>query len=79
MKRISTLIVLICVHCSGIAFAQTMPIEECKRIQERIEHYNDLRRKGGSSSQMDSWRASRKKWEDKFREGECKKHGNAVR
>ncbi len=55
-----------------------MSLEACKRLQSEIERYDDLRRKGGSASQMESWKKSRAKLEDKFRAGDCRRHGRAV-
>ncbi len=57
--------------------AQTMTKSRCESLRDEIEHYSSLRRKGGSASQMERWKQERKKLEEKYKEGGCKKYGRA--
>ncbi|MEZ5570663.1 MAG: hypothetical protein R3E64_01460 [Halioglobus sp.] len=61
------------------ARSEPMTLEACKRVKQQIARYDDLRRHGGSITQMEAWKKSRAKQEDKFRKGKCKKYGKAVR
>jgi hypothetical protein len=54
-------------------------LDACKRMRAQIERYDALRRHGGSTTQMESWRKSRANQEEKFRSARCKKYGKAVR
>lgn len=47
--------------------------DACARLKEKIERYQRLRRSGGSSKQMESWKRSLRKAEAKFRENRCRK------
>jgi hypothetical protein len=78
VKRLSIIAMILSLIFSAATIADPMPLDACKRLQSQIESYNDLRRKGGSGSQMESWKKSRKRLEEKFRAGECKRHGRAV-
>ncbi len=46
-------------------------LEECRRLQVEIVHYEDLRRDGGSGRQMDDWKRARRKKESEFRALGC--------
>ena len=61
------------------ATAQTASLEKCRSLQERIERYTRLRRKGGSASQMDSWKRQLRKSEEQFREYGCREFGRELR
>jgi hypothetical protein len=80
MKHITCILVLaLWFHCPAGVQAQSLSLERCKGIREKIERYDVLRRKGGSAAQMDSWRKSRAKLEERFRQGNCRKYGRSVR
>jgi hypothetical protein len=74
-----SVLVALCLHCSTGAQAQSLSLDSCKSIREKIEKYDVLRRKGGSAAQMDSWRKSRAALEERFRLGKCHKYGRSVR
>lgn len=78
MKSLSLFAIVFALSFPTGASADPMSLEACKRLRSQIENYDDLRRKGGSSAQMESWKKSRKRLEEKFRAGECKRHGRAV-
>lgn len=75
MKNILTAAIL-CIATT--AYAQPFSLEECKDIREEINHYEELRRKGGSVTKMESWKKSLRILETQFQEGECIKYGRAV-
>ena len=53
--------------------AQELPLNTCQQIKDRIEHYNDLRKHGGSAQQMERWKIYRKKAKNEFRDNKCSK------
>lgn len=56
------------------ATAQTATLAKCQAVKDRTERYTDLRRKGGSATQMQQWKQQLRASEDRFRRLECKKH-----
>lgn len=56
---------------SPLAVAQSGSVQECQRLQDRIDKYTRLRRKGGSASQMDTWKRERTRAEEAFRQLDC--------
>ena len=73
-----TLLLAVCVLLLWLAppaHAQVLSQPECQQLQDRIEKYTSLRRSGGSARQMESWKRSRKYYEDRFRKGDCYKFG----
>ena len=59
--------------------ARALPLDDCRKIQRKIDHYTALRRGGGSSKQMESWKRKRQEYKDRFRLGNCKRHGFGIR
>jgi hypothetical protein len=60
---------------AGPAGAQKADLETCRKIQAQIDHYTDLRRRGGRASEMERWKQKRSEYEEQFREYACHKHG----
>lgn len=56
------------------AGAQSATLEECQKMKDKIDHYNDLRREGGSGAQMDAWKRARRKLEQRFRDEGCRSY-----
>ena len=80
MKYTTCIVVLaLWLNCPAGVQAQSLSLESCKSIREKIHKYDVLRRKGGSAAQMDSWRKSRAKLEERFRQGKCRKYGRSLR
>jgi hypothetical protein len=52
--------------------AQEASLAQCQALQDRMARYTALRRKGGSASQMESWRNQLRKAEAKFSEKGCR-------
>ncbi len=61
------------------AYPEDRSLDDCRKIQQKIEHYTELRRGGGSIAQMESWKRKRQEYKDRFRQGNCKRHGPGVR
>ena len=61
------------------ADAQELSLAKCQGLKDKIEKYSKLRRGGGSASQMESWKKSRRIYEDKYRDGDCHKYGNKIK
>lgn len=47
-------------------------LETCRRIQAKIDYYTDLKRQGGSSSQINSWHRKRNHYKKQFSYNNCK-------
>ncbi len=54
-------------------YAQDLPLNTCQQIKDRIEHYGDLRKNGGSDLQMERWKISRTRARNEFRDNKCSK------
>ncbi|WP_133300639.1 hypothetical protein [Seongchinamella sediminis] len=71
--RDSLLVLSVCFSGVGAnAFAQQASVEQCQKLRDGIARYDELRRNGGSGSQMDSWKRSRRKLDKQFRKLGCK-------
>jgi hypothetical protein len=46
-------------------------LQQCQKLKDKIEGYDQLRRKGGKGAQMDSWKRSRRELEKAFRAQGC--------
>ncbi len=54
-------------------------LETCQKIRDRIEHYTNLRRAGGTASRMDRWKRLRREQEDAFERRDCRRYGSELR
>lgn len=79
MKQLIPLVIGMAMALSFDAHAAPDSLDACKRMRAQIERYDNLRRHGGSITQMESWKKSRANQEEKFRTARCKKYGKAVR
>ena len=48
-------------------------LARCQSYKDKIEKYTELRRRGGGSGQMDSWRRQRNEYNDRFSAEKCKR------
>ncbi|KAA1194089.1 hypothetical protein F0M18_01200 [Pseudohalioglobus sediminis] len=62
------------VTVSGPVRAQDAPLWQCQQWQDKIDYYTDLRRKGGSVRDLESWKQARAEYEEKFKDAGCRKH-----
>ena len=58
---------------SSSALAQTpdISLKSCQYWKDKSEYYLELRRSGGSAKKMDSWKKSRRKYNQAFRDNRC--------
>jgi hypothetical protein len=54
-------------------------IKRCQIIKDKIEYYTDMRRGGGSSSQMRSWQAQRNDYKQRYRDENCTRVRSALK
>ncbi len=56
---------------SSGSLAKDPEVARCKKLQKEIQKYTELRRSGGSGSQMDAWKRARREKEQAFRDADC--------
>lgn len=54
-------------------------LSACQKLKNDTKHYQNLRRKGGSSSQMEYWRKRIREIEDSMSAMGCTKHRNKLK
>lgn len=79
MKKTALYLIAMAVTYTPMAGSQDIPLERCQYLQEKIDYYSKLRKKGGSASQMEAYRKARGKYAEEFREGDCHKYPTSVR
>ena len=63
----------------GGATNNTKALQRCVYLDDKIDHYTQLRRRGGSNTQMASWRKSRSRYEEEFRSARCRQFSHFLR
>ena len=58
--------------------AQKITLEECQKLKDKIERYNNQRRTGGSGKQMDAWKRSRRESEQVYSKSYCWRYGRKL-
>jgi hypothetical protein len=53
-------------------------IKKCRYYNNKIEHYTNLKRSGGSASQMNHWQKLRNEYKDKYSDNNCKSVRNKL-
>lgn len=79
---VAALLLPLAVPPAGIAQPATersAELERCEKLRDRIERYGDLRRRGGSGSQMDRWKRALREAEAEFREKGCEEYRRELR
>jgi len=59
----------------GVAYAESgrePTLAQCQMLKDQIDHYTELRKKGGSAGVMEQWKQQREKLKEKFRDMECR-------
>lgn len=69
------LIVFLLLSFSAQAAEPGLSAADCKKIKSKIEHYQLLRRKGGSASEMDYWKKRIRGLEATKKKGGCDRYG----
>ena len=72
------IVVIALISLSAGTSAQEVPLDKCRRWQDRIDHYSLLRKRGGRAKQMENWRQSRATYEEKFRDNKCHRYGKQL-
>lgn len=78
MNRLFISLVLLCI-ISCHAFGQQDTLQQCQRYKDQADRYQELRRQGGRGPEMDEWKKQMRKYEQRFRDGECHKYRNQLR
>ncbi|KAA9129670.1 hypothetical protein F3N42_15000 [Marinihelvus fidelis] len=75
---ISITLVLLSTGADSVS-ADDLGLDVCRNIQGQIEYYDKLRKKGGNAQQMESWKQTRERYKEQFREGNCKRWKKELR
>jgi hypothetical protein len=78
VKRLAAVMLLALFLTAPVA-AKPASLEKCQAINDRIERYTVLRRKGGSAGQMQQWKEQLRASEDQFRRMDCTGHRRKLR
>lgn len=70
-KTTAALALLLALPAHTQAQSDEARLKECRKLNERIEHYTSLRRRGGSASRMEGWKKQLRKHEARFRDIDC--------
>ena len=54
-------------------------MSQCQQWKDQIDDYSLLRKKGGRVAQMEEWKQARAKYEEKFRDRDCRKYGKKIK
>ncbi|WP_444894427.1 hypothetical protein ACJJIE_09560 [Microbulbifer sp. TRSA001] len=73
MKTTSLTIILIAALTAAIPAAaqQDASFKKCKKWQQKIEHFREERKDGGSGEQMEKWKDKIRKLREKFKDYNC--------
>jgi len=77
MKTLRAALLLLAFSQAPLALAQAMDREACEAMKKKIDQLEELRRKGGSASEMDAWKRELRKYETSYLKARCKKYGKA--
>ncbi|MEH6519151.1 MAG: hypothetical protein V7742_20925 [Halioglobus sp.] len=64
---------------SPVSQAQKITVEECQKLKDKIERYDNQRRAGGSGKQMDAWKRSRRESEQVYSKSDCWRYGRKLK
>ena len=70
--RISILLFVFSLSAPGSAAQITLA--QCQALKDRIDHYTQLRRAGGSAARMDRWKRARRAKEEEFDRHRCRRY-----
>jgi hypothetical protein len=72
-------IVIASAFMSPVSHAQKITMEECQKLKDKIERYDNQRRAGGSGKQMDAWKRSRRESERVYSKSDCWRYGRKLK
>lgn len=79
-KLLASLLILSTALASSPVMAkQQGTLQQCQHIKKRIEHFTELRRSGGSSGTMETWKKHRDRYKDQYSDLRCTKWRNKLR
>lgn len=61
-----------------VSSSKSPALKRCVYLREKIEQYTRMRRRGGSNTQMLSWRRSRDRYQDEYRGLRCSKFSSQL-
>jgi hypothetical protein len=67
-------IALLVYSLSAPGSAEQSTLAQCQAIKNKIDHYTQLRRAGGSAAKMDRWKRSRRAKEEAFDRQRCRRY-----
>ena len=70
-KGTVTMTIVAALFYTSETYSQEVSLKTCQGIKDRIDHYTDLRRRGGSARKMEVWKQKRKDYEEKFSDNDC--------
>jgi len=79
VKTTAACLVLLSVSASTQVQSGEARLQECRKLDERINHYTSLRRKGGAAGAMESWKKQLRKHEARFRALDCSDYRRELR
>ncbi len=79
LPKVAALLPLLLLAASWQTSAESGSLEQCQRLKDRVAHYTDKRRAGGSSRQMQAWKEARQASQREFKRYRCHRHGARLR
>ncbi|MEW7976179.1 MAG: hypothetical protein AB2814_01605 [Candidatus Sedimenticola endophacoides] len=70
---------LLCSACPPPATAKQGTLEQCQKVQDKIDHYTRLRRAGGSAKKMERLKQRRDAYRERFSERDCRRWRKQLR
>ncbi len=74
----SLFIIIVAIGSAGAAHGVDGTPEQCRRLEQRIEKYTELRRGGGSGSKMAAWKRARIEAKEAHRSHNCHRQGSQM-
>lgn len=78
MTMMAVAVGMLCSFLSQSIQAEERSLQSCKWLQQEIEKYDQLRKRGGSAQEMERWRQSRDDLKRDFKDGDCKRWGDQL-
>jgi hypothetical protein len=76
--RKAVMLIALFVGLAPAAAGTPASLSKCQGIKNKIDHYTDLRRGGGSARRMSNWKQRRDHYQDQFSEHNCKRWRNRL-
>ncbi len=76
---IYTMLMLIALSSTMSQANEQGSLQQCQHVQDRIQYYTNMKRAGGSASQMTYWHKKRNEYKARFSDYRCKKYRNKLK